>query len=89
MNLLLDTNILVYVARTTDTDSVMEFIAPGGANLYVSVVSVAEVRSLAIRNKWGTRTLKLIENFGTRLTLWKLRSCMLTSMPKLMPMLND
>lgn len=69
MNLLLDTNILVYIARTKETDGVLEFIAPGGANLYVSVVSVAEIRSLAIRNKWGIRRLKLIEDFWDKVNV--------------------
>jgi tRNA(fMet)-specific endonuclease VapC len=69
MNLLLDTNILVYIARTKDTDSVLEFVAPGEANLYVSVVSVAEIRSLAIRNKWGIPRRKIIENFWGKINV--------------------
>jgi tRNA(fMet)-specific endonuclease VapC len=69
MNVLLDTNILVYIARTKQTDSVMDFIAPGEANLYVSVVSVAEIRSLALRNNWGIPRRKLIENFWDRVNV--------------------
>ena len=69
MNLLLDTNILVYIARTKDKDSVINFIAPDEANLYVSVVSVAELRSLAIRNKWGMSRLKLIDDFWNKVNV--------------------
>ncbi len=63
MNLLLDTNILVYISRAKDTDSVIDFITADGANLYISIVSVAEIRSLAIRNKWGAARRNLIESF--------------------------
>jgi len=63
MNILLDTNILVYIARVTDTDSLVDYITPNGANLYVSVVSEAEIRSLALRNNWGPVRRNIIEDF--------------------------
>lgn len=69
MNLLLDTNVLVYISRTKDTDSVIDFVAAEGANLYISVVSVAEIRSLAIRNKWGAARCNLIESFWDRINV--------------------
>lgn len=69
INVLLDTNILVYLSRSTDTDGLIEFIATEGANLYVSVVSVAEIRSLAIRNKWGPARLNLIESFWDKINI--------------------
>ncbi len=69
MNLLLDTNILVYISRAKDTDKIIDFIAADGANLYISVVSVAEIRSLAIRNKWGAARRNLIESFWDRINI--------------------
>jgi tRNA(fMet)-specific endonuclease VapC len=69
MNILLDTNILVYISRAKDTDSVINFIATEAANLYISVVSVAEIRSLAIRNKWGAPRVNLIESFWDRINV--------------------
>ena len=69
MNFLLDTNILVYISRAKDTDSIIDFIAADGANLVISVVSVAEIRSLAIRNKWGTSRRNLIESFWDRINV--------------------
>lgn len=69
MNILLDTNILVYISRTKNTDSIINFIAAGGDNLYVSVVSVAEIRSLAMRNKWGASRRNLIESFWEKINV--------------------
>ena len=63
MNFLFDTNILVYILRARDTDSAINFITPAGANLYLSVVSEAEIRSLAIRNKWGAARRNLLDDF--------------------------
>lgn len=63
MNLLLDTNILVYLARARDANKIIDFISAEVSNLYVSVVSVAEIRSLAVRNKWGKSRLDFIESF--------------------------
>ena len=49
MNLLLDTNILVFISRTKDTDSFVDFINPENATLYISVASEAEIKSIALK----------------------------------------
>jgi tRNA(fMet)-specific endonuclease VapC len=63
MNFLLDTNILVYISRVGNADRIIDFLAAGESNLYISVVSVAEIRSLSIRNSWGEIRNNLIESF--------------------------
>src|ERR1700678_4127546 len=63
MNLLLDTNILVFISRTKDTDSFVDFINPENSTLYVSVVSEAEIESLALKNNWGAKRNDLLHNF--------------------------
>ncbi len=66
MNLLLDTNILVYITRARNIDAVVDYISAQKANLYISVVSEAEIRSLAIRNEWGSVRRNLMEDFLDR-----------------------
>lgn len=63
MNLLLDTNILVFVSRTKDTDSFVDFINPENLSLYTSVVSDAEIKSLALKNNWGNKRNDVLNNF--------------------------
>jgi tRNA(fMet)-specific endonuclease VapC len=63
MNLLLDTNILLFISRTEDTDSFVDFINPDNLKLYVSVVSEAEIKSLAIRNRWGAKRNGILYDF--------------------------
>jgi tRNA(fMet)-specific endonuclease VapC len=63
MNLLLDTNIILYVTKTNDFSKTLRFINPERAILYVSIVSEAEIRSLALKNKWGTKRLDYLNEF--------------------------
>ena len=63
MNLLLDTNILVFISRTKDTDSFVDFINPQNATLYISVASEAEIKSIALKNNWGTKRNDILYNF--------------------------
>ena len=57
MNLLLDTNIFIYLARDSKHQLLEKFINPKGRELNVSIVSIAEVRSIALRQKWGNNKL--------------------------------
>lgn len=63
MNVLLDTNILVFISRTTDTDTFVDFINPQNSTLYISVVSEAEIKSIGLKNKWGIERLDILHNF--------------------------
>ena len=63
MNMLLDTNILVFNSRTTDTDRFVDFIKPANSLLYISVVSEAEIKSIARKNKWGDERNDKLNNF--------------------------
>jgi tRNA(fMet)-specific endonuclease VapC len=63
MNLLLDTNIILYVTKTNDFSKTLPFINPERSILYVSIVSEAEIRSLALRNKWGAKRLDYLNDF--------------------------
>jgi tRNA(fMet)-specific endonuclease VapC len=74
MNFLLDTNILVYVSRARSADRIIDFLAAGESNLYISVVSVAEIRSLSIRNSWGEVRNNLMESFWERVNIVEIQS---------------
>lgn len=63
MNLLLDTNIVFNIVRAKQSLALKNFINPDTTLLYISVVSEAEIKSLAIRNKWGTNRKELLDGF--------------------------
>lgn len=60
MNYLLDTNILVYLLKentyTTDLETQYSLLSSSNRSA-ISVVSVGEIESLAIQNKWGNKRL--------------------------------
>ena len=59
MNLVLDTNIILNIARAKNYSGAMQFINPNNGVVYCSIVSEAEIKSLAIRNNWGVKRNKL------------------------------
>ena len=69
MSLLLDTNILLFISRTRDTDGFVDFINPDNSPLYLSVVSEAEIKSIALRNNWGAKRYEILHNFLDELNI--------------------
>ena len=69
MNILLDTNILVFLTRSKNFDDLIRFINPQDALIYVSVVTDAEIRSLALRKNWSIGRIELLENFLSRINI--------------------
>jgi tRNA(fMet)-specific endonuclease VapC len=63
MNLLLDTNIILNITRSKDIDGIVDFLNPENSPLYISVVSEAEIKSIALRKKWGTSRLDFLNGF--------------------------
>lgn len=64
MNYLFDTNILLLYMRPSDLKEKVEQmlnLQDKIDTLIVSVVSVGEIKSLAIQNKWGERRLEKLE----------------------------
>lgn len=64
MNYLLDTNILIIYTRADQVARSIEKdlqLMTGDHNLTISVVSLAEIKSIAIKNKWGQRKIKRLE----------------------------
>ncbi|WP_158600204.1 type II toxin-antitoxin system VapC family toxin [Fibrisoma montanum] len=57
MNILLDTNILIFLARDEKHRLLREVVNTTQKTVYVSIVSIAEVRSIAFRNRWSFKKL--------------------------------
>ncbi|HEY2722397.1 MAG TPA: type II toxin-antitoxin system VapC family toxin [Chitinophagaceae bacterium] len=55
MNILLDTNILFHLSKEYSIQLLPKIINPDNQTLYTSVVSLAELKSIAIQNNWGAR----------------------------------
>ena len=69
MDYLLDTNILVVYSRANDIARQIENdlkLLSLENNLTVSAVSVGEIESIAIRNKWGARKITRLERLLDR-----------------------
>ncbi len=65
MNYLLDTNILLtYVRKTTITNRIEDKLnlLSGEHNLFISVVSLGEIRAIAKKNGWGSKKIQYLEN---------------------------
>ena len=63
MNLLFDTNIILSVIRASDGYGIINFLNPENLPLYVSVVSEAEIKSIALQNNWGSKRRDLLNIF--------------------------
>jgi len=55
MNLLLDTNIIVYLIKSANLQLLTSIINPDGKEVLISVVSISELKSIALQNNWGAR----------------------------------
>jgi tRNA(fMet)-specific endonuclease VapC len=69
MNCLLDTNIILNIIRASDFEAIVNFINPDNSQLYISIASEAEIKSLALRNNWGLNRRNLLDSFLDQLTI--------------------
>jgi tRNA(fMet)-specific endonuclease VapC len=69
MNYLLDTNIILNIIRASDFEAIVNFINPDNSQLYISIASEAEIKSLALRNNWGLNRRNLLDSFLDQLTI--------------------
>lgn len=63
MNITLDTNIILYIARDTSGERLIRFINPDDAIIYVSFATVAEIESVAFRQRWSSAKRSRLELF--------------------------
>ncbi len=55
MNLLLDTNILILLAKDVRRRLFNSIINPTQEKVFVSIASLSELKSIALQNNWGAR----------------------------------
>lgn len=60
MNLLLDTNILIHLAKDPARHLLTRIINPDNFKVFVSIASIAELKSIALQNSWGIKKWKVI-----------------------------
>lgn len=60
MNLLLDTNILIHLAKDPSLRLLTQIINPDKQKIFISITSIAELKSIALQNKWGARKWQVI-----------------------------
>jgi len=63
MSIVLDTNILITIARSKNTPALIEYLGVSRQRVYISIVTEAEIKSFAIKNKWGQSRLNVLEEF--------------------------
>lgn len=63
MNVLFDTNVVLSLIRAKNSPGIVDFINPENSVKYISVATEAELKSLALRNRWGTNRLITLNDF--------------------------
>lgn len=72
MRFVLDTNIILLYLRDSDAKNKIESefkLFSNKNDIIISVVTVGEIRSIAKRNKWGTKRLKAVNNLLEKLII--------------------
>ncbi len=62
MNLLFDTNIIIYLTRDESEYKLLDYINPEVKDIHVSYVTIAEVESIAFQNNWGNKKIRRFES---------------------------
>jgi tRNA(fMet)-specific endonuclease VapC len=63
MNLLFDTNIIIYISRDKSEKKVLDFVNPTNHNVYISYACIAEVESISYQNGWSKQKIRRFEEF--------------------------
>jgi tRNA(fMet)-specific endonuclease VapC len=60
MNLLFDTNILIHLAKDYSL-KLLERVNPNNDKVFISVATVAELKSISLQNGWGAKKMGLVD----------------------------
>lgn len=63
MNLLFDTNVILYITRNLKGFDFLKGINPKEKLVYVSFVSIAEAQSIVYQNRWGSTKAQRLDEF--------------------------
>lgn len=69
MNLLFDTNILVFLSKTPYYHKVRNSLNPDNQRVYISIVTIAELRSISLQNKWGVKKVNVVNELLEEITV--------------------
>ena len=61
MNILFDTNILIYIARDKSNYKILRAINPDNRNIHVSFASIAEIESISFQQDWSKTKRQRLE----------------------------
>jgi len=78
-NILFDTNIALSIIRAKDLPGIIEFLNPQNSIRYISVASEAELKSLALRNRWGTNRQISLNDFLDEVNIMDINQSHLTT----------
>jgi tRNA(fMet)-specific endonuclease VapC len=79
MNLLFDTNIILWIARDTSGYKIIEVMNPDDKIIYVSFANVVEAQSIAYQNKWGDAKINRMETFFENVRVVEISDILTTS----------
>jgi tRNA(fMet)-specific endonuclease VapC len=75
LRVLYDTNVILYILRKADSiDKLQHHLNARYLDEYISIVTVAEIRSLAIQSSWGEKNLKNMEEFLAEIPILDINS---------------
>jgi tRNA(fMet)-specific endonuclease VapC len=63
MNLLFDTNIILFLVRDKSKNLMMRYLNPKEKSVYISFATIVEINSIAFQNNWGYTKLSILEDF--------------------------
>jgi tRNA(fMet)-specific endonuclease VapC len=69
MNLFYDTNILINLVRSSKTEELIAYFNPQNKIVYTSVVVEAEIKSIALANKWGKNRMYKLDYFLDKINI--------------------
>jgi tRNA(fMet)-specific endonuclease VapC len=63
MNLIFDTNIILGIVRSKRTSDLIDFLNTSQKTVHIPVVVEAELKSIALQNKWGQDRINKLDYF--------------------------
>jgi tRNA(fMet)-specific endonuclease VapC len=80
MNYLLDTNIFVQLSKSKKPSAFLKsLIEEEDARVYLSIITLAEARSIAFRNAWGETKWNILDSIIKRLTVVDINESLLNA----------
>jgi tRNA(fMet)-specific endonuclease VapC len=79
MNYLYDTNIILGIIRSKKTSEFTDFLNPLDKSVYISVVIEAELKSIALQNKWGKEKIDKLDYYLDRFSFMEVTKSLINT----------